>query len=133
MPETEVQNKKTIDWCLDWIKRIKNQKLTLNLNREKVLERYMGDVPFKVVEGRSKVVMTTLMDTINWVIPEILRIFCSGDEVILLKPRGTKQEIVDAVKDESEIINYQMRIRNNWFVLLSDVLNEACLMKIGIV
>ena len=133
MPETEVQNKKTIDWCLDWIKRIKNQKLTLNLDREKTLKSYMGDAPYKEVEGRSKVVMTTLMDTINWVIPEILKIFCSGDEVILLKPRGTKQEIVDAVKDESEIINYQMRIRNNWFVLLSDVLNEACLMKIGIV
>ena len=123
--------KKVIDYCLDWIKRIKKDEDTLITNREKAQKYYNGGIDIKDVRRRSKVVVTTMQDTINWVIPELLKIFASGDEVILLKPRG--EEDAEPIKKQSELINYQMRVRNNWFVLINDVLNEACISKLGVI
>ena len=123
--------KEVIDYCLDWIKRIKKDEDTLITNREKAQKYYNGGIDIKDVRRRSKVVVTTMQDTINWVIPELLKIFASGDEVILLKPRG--EEDAEPIKKQSELINYQMRVRNNWFVLINDVLNEACISKLGVI
>ena len=123
--------KKVIDYCLDWIKRIKKDEDTLITNREKAQKYYNGGIDVKDVPRRSKVVVTTMQDTINWVIPELLKIFASGDEVILLKPRG--EEDAEPIKKQSELINYQMRVRNNWFILINDVLNEACISKLGVI
>lgn len=125
------KDKETIDYCLNAIERIKKDENTLISNRLKANKYYNGGIDYKDVAGRSKVVITTMQDTINWVIPELLKIFASGDEVILLKPRGGEDD--EAIKKQSELINYQMRVRNNWFILINDVLNEACISKLGVI
>lgn len=123
-------NNRVINYCLDWIKKIKADEFALTTNREKALKYYHGGIDIKDVPGRSKVVITTMQDTINWIIPELLKIFASGDEVTFLKPRG--EEDVEAIKKQNELINYQMRVKNKWFIFISDILNEACSMKLGV-
>lgn len=125
------KDKEIIDYCLGAIERIKKDEDTLISNRLKANKYYNGGIDYKDVVGRSKVVVTTMQDTINWVIPELLKIFASGDEVILLKAR--REKFVEAVKKLNEKINYYMRVRNNWFILINDVLNEACISKLGLI
>lgn len=131
---------KTVDFCLDWIKKIKDDMEKLSENKKQALEYYFAEDlksgGFNVNAGednktnkRSTTVVATIADTIEWVKPALLRIFTSGDEVTSLVPRGP--EDVETVKKQNELINYQLKVKNNWFIILHDQLLDALLMKYG--
>ena len=60
--------------------------------REKALEYYLGYPMGTEVEGRSRVISTDLMDTIESMLPSLLKPFTSSTEVVQYDPVGPEDE-----------------------------------------
>ena len=56
--------------------------------RQNALDRYKGEPYGDETEGRSAVVMRDVADTVEWIKPSLLKIFCSGDEVVSFNPQN---------------------------------------------
>ena len=124
--------KDKIEYCLDWIKKIKDSNSELNQDRVDALRYYRGDADIvKSGEGRSKANTTDMMDAIEWIKPSLLDIFASGNEVVKLQPASA--EDVEAVKLQDLLINYQLRIKNKWFLVLHDWFDDMLKLKTGAV
>ena len=54
----------------------------LSEQRRKALRYYLGEPFGNEIEGRSKVVSTDVSDTIEWILPSLLKIFTAGDDVV---------------------------------------------------
>ena len=61
--------------------------------RAEALEMYKGEMPgLPVVEGRSGIVDRTLTDTIQWILPNLVRVFLGGEEIGRFNPVGPEDE-----------------------------------------
>ena len=58
----------------------------LTESRRKANEYYFGEAFGNEVEGRSQVVSTDVADTIESILPPLLRIFTASDNVVTLEP-----------------------------------------------
>jgi hypothetical protein len=118
--------------CLDQIGRIKRDVEALNTDREDALRFYRGDSDIvQTVEGRSTVTTSDLMDTVEWLKPALLEIFAGKNDCISLQP--TDEMDAPAVKKLQLLIDYQLRVRNKWYLIMHDWISDALLMKIGVV
>ena len=119
-------------YCMDEIRRIRgDSENKLESDRAEALRYYNADSLGNEQDGRSKYVTSDLADTVEWILPSLVAIFTSGDEVCRMQPRG--EEDAEAVKDLQELINYQCRVRNEWFILVHDCIKDALLQKTGTV
>lgn len=55
------------------------------------MSRYNGELYGDEVEGRSKVVTHDVEDTINWIMPHLLRTFLSSDELVTVETKAEDQ------------------------------------------
>ena len=58
----------------------------LSDQREKSLKYYQGDPLGNEMDGRSQVVSTDVADTVESLLPNILRVFTSSDKVVRCEP-----------------------------------------------
>ena len=58
----------------------------LSGSRKKSLEYYMGEKLGTEIDGRSQVVSTDVSDTIETILPNLLRVFTSSDQVVKCEP-----------------------------------------------
>ena len=99
--------------------------------RRKALDYYYGDKFGNEVEGRSQVVSSDVFDTIEWMMPSLMRIFTSGDDICRFDPEGP--EDVKGAEQESNYINHILMKDNDGFKILHDWFKDALMMKNGIV
>ena len=66
-------------------------------------------------EGRSQVVSTDVRDSVQNVMPSLMRIFTGPDKVVEFKPRGPEDEQVAA--QATDYINYIVQEDNNGFLV----------------
>ena len=71
---------------------------TVNEQRELAMEYYYGMPLGNEVDGRSQYVDSSVMDTIEWIKPSLMRVFASGDEMVTFAPTGP--EDVEAAEPE---------------------------------
>jgi hypothetical protein len=103
---------------------------TISQQREKAMEYYYG-LPFgNEVDGRSQFVDTTVADTIEWIKPSLMRIFASGDNMVVFEPHGP--EDVEAAKQATDYVNYVFQKDNNGWEILYSWFTDALLSKNGI-
>ena len=99
--------------------------------RETAMEYYYG-LPFgNEVEGRSQFVDTTVADTIEWIKPSLMRIFASGDEMVVFEPHGP--EDVKSAQQATDYVNYVFMRDNPGWDILYTWFTDALLQKNGIV
>jgi len=80
--------------------------------RQENFAYYIGDEYGDEREGYSKFVTREVLETVEWVLPSVLRVFLSGDKVVAFEPSGPEDE--DAAQQETDITNYfVMRANNN--------------------
>ena len=72
--------------------------------RRKSLEYYLGKPFGNEQEGRSQVVSTDVSDTIESLMPSLMKIFTAGDNVFHCEPAGPEDEKV--AKQASDYINH---------------------------
>ena len=103
----------------------------LSESRKKSLEYYMGEKLGTEVDGRSQVVSTDVSDTIETILPNLLRVFTSSDQVVRCEP--VKAEDVELADQVTNYINYIFNKDNNGFSILYTWFKDALLEKNGIV
>lgn len=99
--------------------------------RADAIDRYLGRPYGDEVEGQSSVVDTSIRDTVEWVMPQLLRIFISGDEVVRFEAESVEDEA--AAKQETDYINWLALERNEAFNVFSSWFRDALMAKNGYV
>ncbi|HEY7687351.1 MAG TPA: hypothetical protein VH835_01585, partial [Dongiaceae bacterium] len=102
----------------------------LSEQRRKALDYYLGQPFGNEIEGRSKVVSTDVADTIEWILPSLLRIFTAGDDVVRYEPTGPEDE--EVARQATEYANWIFTRDNPGFLILYTLFKDALLQKNGI-
>src|SRR5882757_2263038 len=105
----------------------------LSEERAAALDYYVGDMSrhMPAPDGRSKAVSTDVADTIEGLMPTLMDIFTSGDEVVRFDPVGP--EDVGPADQETEYVNHVFMQQNPGFIVLYSFIKDALLSKVGIV
>lgn len=110
----------------------------LSVDRRRALEFYEGQPFGNEVDGRSKVVMLTVLEVVEWVLPALLRIFTASDKIAEYEPIGgggmdpqrlAMQE--EAAKQATQYTSYIWYRDNPGFMLLHDWFKDALVQKLG--
>ncbi len=103
----------------------------LSEERQRSLDLYLGKPYGDEQDGRSKVVMRDVADTIEWIKPSLMKVFCAGDEVARFDPVGPEDE--EQAKQETDYVNHVMMSKNDGFAVFYDWFHDALLQKNGYV
>ena len=104
---------------------------TISKQRETAMDYYYA-LPFgNEVEGRSQYVDSSVMDTIEWIKPSLMRVFASGEEMVTFEPHGP--EDVEAAAQATDYVNHIFTKDNNGWEILYTWFTDALLQKNGIV
>ena len=103
----------------------------LSSQRKKSVEYYLGEKLGTEIDGRSQVVSTDVADTIETILPNLLRIFTASDQVVRCEP--VKAEDVALAEQATNYINYVFNKDNPGFSILYTWFKDALLEKNGIV
>lgn len=103
----------------------------LSKEREEALKYYYGEPFGNEEDGHSKVVSRDVQDTVEWVLPALLKIFTSAEQVVEFQPRGPEDEEIS--KQRTEYINYVFQQDNSGFLLLYTAFKDALIQKNGVV
>lgn len=101
----------------------------LAAERADALARYRGQPYGNEIEGRSQVVDRSVADTVEWIMPSLVRVYTGGDEIGKFEARGPEDE--EAAQVETDVCNWYLTSRNDWFSQLSATLRDALLLKNG--
>jgi len=103
----------------------------LSAERAEAIQYYLGEPFGNEVEGRSQVVSYDVQDTIESALPQLLKVFVSGDEVVRFEPKNP--EDVQASEQETDYINHIVMEKNNGFEVFYVWFKDALLSKNGYV
>lgn len=103
----------------------------LATEREKELNYYNGKPFGNEVEGESQVMSLDVADTIEGILPSILRTFTASDDAVRFEPTGPEDEA--EADQQTEVCNYVFYRQNNGFLTLYEWFKDALLQKNGIV
>src|SRR5262245_18552155 len=105
----------------------------LSDERASALNYYMGNMSkdMPAPDGRSKAVSSDVADTIEGLMPPLMDIFASGDEVVQFAPVGP--EDVAAAAQETDYVNHVFMQQNPGFLVLYSFIKDALLSKVGVV
>ena len=103
---------------------------TLSTQREKSLEYYQGEELGNEIDGRSQVVSTDVADTIESLLPNLLRVFTASDKVVTCEP--VRAEDAPLAEQATAYLNHIFYKENDGFVLLYNFFKDALLEKNGI-
>ncbi len=78
----------------------------ISSTRENALKRYRGEQYGSERDGYSKFCTREVMETIEWVLPSILRVFSSGDQVVTFDATSAEDE--EASKQETDVVNHKI-------------------------
>lgn len=91
------------------------------------LDRYYGRLYGNEVEGESQVTTRELFETIQWILPSLLRPFTSGSRYVEFDPVGPEDEAL--AEQETDVVNHVIAKHNDAFMLFHDWFKDALLMR----
>jgi hypothetical protein len=97
--------------------------------RRKAMDYYLGEPFGNETEGRSQFVSRDVADTIEGILPSLLKIFTASDEVVKFEPQGPEDQ--KPAEQASDYINHVFNRQNNGFVVLYTFFKDALLQKNG--
>ena len=103
----------------------------LGTEREKAMKEYYREPYGNEEEGHSEIVTSEVQDTVEWILPSLLKIFSSTDKAVCFEP--TKAEDEDGADQATAVCNYVFYKQNNGFLTLYTAFKDALLVKNGVV
>lgn len=100
-------------------------------DRIKALDYYLGEPFGNEVEGKSQVVSTETADTIEQIMPSLMRVFCGSDKYVRFAPRS--EEDAQAAEQLSDYVNYIISHDNDGYRIIDAWLRDSLLFKLGVV
>ena len=101
----------------------------LQAQRTDALDRYLGRPYGTEQEGRSSVVDRSIADTVEWIMPSLMRTFLGGDEIGKFAATGPEDE--GAADIETQVCNHFVMQRSDAFSHFSAAIRDALLLKNG--
>jgi len=99
--------------------------------RATATQYYRGDLFGNEEEGRSQIVMTEVRDTIQAIIPSLLRIFTSSEQVVEYAPRDERG--IEVAEQATDYVNFVFYNDNPGFSILHETFKDALKSKTGII
>ena len=126
MPDEELQGivGKEIDDAIDFIDN------WISPQRATATQYYRGEPFGNEEDGRSQVVSMDVRDTVQAIMPSLMRIFHGSDQTVEYVPQGP--EDVAAAKQATDYANYIINRDNNGFLEMHSAFMDALVRKVGI-
>lgn len=106
----------------------------LSTKRSELLERYMSE-PYgderSADAGFSQVIDSSVSDTVEWIMPDMMRTFTAGENVVEFQAFGAEDE--DAARQETDVVNHVFNHQNEGFIVLHEMIKDALIQKTGVV
>jgi len=101
--------------------------------RSKAMDYYLGDMSdhVKEVKNRSNVATRDVLDTVESVLPSLMRIFVEADNAVEFKPSGKDDE--EQCKLETDAVRSVFYDDNEGFLVLYSFIKDALISKTGII
>jgi len=99
--------------------------------RARAIQYYRGEPFGNEEEGRSQVVSTDVRDTINGIMPSLMRVFFGSRSVVQFVPRSV--EDIPVAEQATDYVNYIFNSDNNGFTICHSVFKDALRGALGIV
>lgn len=106
-----------------------NQSGELRQERADAWARYRGEPLGNEIEGRSQIVDKSVMDTIQWIVPSLVRIYLGGDNIGQFEAVGPEDEY--ASECETDVCNWYLQQKNDFYSHIVATLTDALLLKNG--
>lgn len=103
----------------------------VSIERAANLDAYHGRLYGTEIEGRSKVVSSDVRDTVEWIMPTMMRIFTSGDTVVDFSPE--EESDIPFAKQATEYVNFIWNRDNKGFLNTYSWTKDGILEKNGVV
>ena len=103
----------------------------LSSQREDSMKYYLGEKFGNEIDGRSEIVTTDVRDTVEYIMPSLMRIFTTHNNMVEFEPEGP--EDVQMAKQATDYVNYVFNRQNNGFKVLYDAFKDALISKTGII
>ena len=103
----------------------------LSHQRAQGLKYYFGEPLGNEREGKSQVVTRDIQETIDWIMPSLMKVFTSGGQVVKYEPQTA--EDVEQAEQETEYVNYLFTRKNKGFEIMFDWFQDTLMMKTGVV
>jgi len=116
--------------AVDSLRSCTSDMILLQINREDAIKAYMSEPYGNEIEGRSQFVGSEVFNTIEWILPSLMRIFWGGSDVVKLSPVGPEDDGKD--KAMQDLIKFQITKGFNGFLAMYDWFKDALLYKLGI-
>ena len=100
-------------------------------DRIEAMNYYLGEQFGNEQVDRSQVVSTEVSDTIEQIMPSMMRIYTQSDEYVRFTPRGP--EDVRAAEDASNYVNWIINTDNSGFSIMHNWFKDALMLKLGVV
>jgi hypothetical protein len=98
----------------------------LRSDRERALDFYYGRPLGNEIQGRAQVVSKDMMDTIEWMMPSFMRIFCT-QQAVQFDPVGPEDEI--QAKQETGYVTHVLWKKNPGFMIIYEWAKDALMQK----
>jgi hypothetical protein len=97
--------------------------------RREAMQYYNGQPYGNEIEGRSQVVTTEVKDAVEGIMPSLMAIFTSGEEIVRFDAQNPDDE--EGAQQATDFINHSFSRLNNGFLTLYCVFKDALLQKNG--
>ena len=98
--------------------------------RADAMDRYLGEPRGDEIEGRSQVITRETQETVDGLMPSLMRIFAEQENLIEFVPFGPEDE--DQAEQETDVVNYIFWQENRGFFNLFTFCKDALLSKTGV-
>ena len=95
----------------------------LGVQREISMREYHRMPYGNETEGESQVVASDVQDTVEWILPALLKVFTSTDKAVSFEP--SREADVKATEQATDACNYVFYRQNNGFLVLYTALKDA--------
>jgi len=103
----------------------------LSNQREDAMKYYLGEPFGNEIDGRSEIVTTDVRDTVEYIMPSLMRIFTTHNNVAEFEPQGP--EDIEMAEQATNYCNYVFNRQNNGFKVLYDAFKDALISKTGVI
>lgn len=104
---------------------------TLSAARQEALDFYLGKNRWASKPGQSSVVTRETLETIEWIAPQIIKVFASTDEIVRFEPEGQEDE--QAAEQATDFANFIFMRDNPGFLTLHHWIKDALIGGLGVV
>lgn len=91
---------------------------------------YLGNKLGNEIEGRSAVVDRTTLDAVEWMVPQLMRMFHGSDQPVSFDPSGPEDE--EAAQQATAYVSYIYNRDNPGSEITESVLRSALLYRFGV-